>query len=379
MDWIHSSSNLITSALGMACKPMQTIVSTLQTTGRFHAVDQTMAGALSQLAPWISPTLCGCCQVLPVDQLNAPLIYRIQELRNKVGIYNTVRQIESILKGIERSDSISAYLERTHSIEPFLRGWSFEGVGYEFGKSILRSECKPLQRDQIPEQAMLMVHTGLGMAISETVLSRHLRHKSPDWIVENFLSLVDSIAISEYQQVCWEPFGLMLRLYNREIEKAVVELIRKKHPRFCLSCFHGIGRACYFAWEFFPPVCAAQIDILVRDAESESEANNVLAGFAWALTLVNLKNPKLVHFLLDDLSVGAAQRKAISNGIASSLVVGYHSAPNVDYMDRLQTAAMQSDSMTWNLIAKACETSRKEFESRRRQIGDFFTYQDDLT
>ena len=215
------------------------------------------------------------------------------------------------------------------------------------------------------------------MAMAEASFSGKLGPKTPDEVVANFITNVDSIAVNGYQQVCWEPFGLMMRLYNREMEPGIIELLRKDYPEFCLSCHHGIGRASYFAWEFFPPVCAAQIDILIRDANSVEEANNILAGFAWALTLVNVKNPKLVSFLLEDLAIGGRHRDAISNGVISALVVAYQSAPGVGYMDDLGKEAERNDGAMWSLIYQSWKTAKREFQSRS-ELGQIFRFRQDL-
>ena len=70
------------------------------------------------------------------------------------------------------------------------------------------------------------------------------------------------------------------------------------------------------------------------EAPHEVARQNVIAGTAWALTLVNMKNPKVMATFLDDHGDDLwEQRDAFINGVQSSVIMRFDTAPDDEYVE----------------------------------------------
>jgi hypothetical protein len=113
----------------------------------------------------------------------------------------------------------------------------------------------------------------------------------------------------------------------------VAEELRRRNDELTRYFWHGVGRSSYFAYEYLPPCCDLIIDQAAADAASEVERSNFVAGLAWAVTLVNLRNPDLIDFVFHRHRLQPEYIAPLANGVVSSLLVAHDTAPAVEFMD----------------------------------------------
>src|SRR4029077_12870175 len=70
----------------------------------------------------------------------------------------------------------------------------------------------------------------------------------------------------------------------------------------------------------------------IRDTPHEVAKQNVIAGFAWALALVNIRHPAIVTAFLNLVGSNLEIQDAIVNGFSSALLVWRDSQPGEQYL-----------------------------------------------
>src|SRR5262249_42763392 len=87
---------------------------------------------------------------------------------------------------------------------------------------------------------------------------------------------------------------------------------------------------------------------------------NAMAGLAWALTLVNLRTPKILELFLANHRTTLVAYDAFANGVRSAAQVWHVWAPATHYLDDLRQHRPDSRNLglvqAWDdLIRRACE------------------------
>src|SRR5262249_17566078 len=93
---------------------------------------------------------------------------------------------------------------------------------------------------------------------------------------------------------------------------------------------HGAGRGIYFAPINFLPYLSRPwqgYEMCVRETPNDVARQNAVAGFAWAMTLVNLRHPVILAAFLEKHGERLAKDDAFSTGIFSALVIWRACAP----------------------------------------------------
>src|SRR5262249_32373589 len=149
----------------------------------------------------------------------------------------------------------------------------------------------------VPSRWLIPLHTGMGLALAGDHL-RTTRGRGP-WADprrggEAFLTRCRENSMQGYARACAEAPCLMA-LNGRPapvpvIDRELSALGGDLPDRF----WHGFGRALYFSPANFLP-CTSMVWPSIRRAGREpphaSGRSNALAGLAWALTLVNIRDP----------------------------------------------------------------------------------------
>src|SRR5262249_15834673 len=100
--------------------------------------------------------------------------------------------------------------------------------------------------------------------------------------------------------------------------------------------WHGAGRAVYFDPMNMLPSFNAPWRALARlaqDAPNEEARLNAVAGFCWAITVVNMRNPEVMEAFLPHPSPTLASGGAFVNGLPSSLLMRFDTTstdPNIE-------------------------------------------------
>src|SRR5204863_3056927 len=124
--------------------------------------------------------------------------------------------------------------------------------------------------------------------------------------------------------------GFVVRSMFGEWLTTMAAWLRSTRPALAPLFWHGVGRAIYFAPTLALPLADTRRRGLAEasDATSDPIAKaNTIAGFAWAATLVNLRDP----LVIESFAVGASGLRveaAFARGIHDALDTWRRCAPD---------------------------------------------------
>ncbi|HEY6322067.1 MAG TPA: hypothetical protein VJA16_10965 [Thermoanaerobaculia bacterium] len=184
----------------------------------------------------------------------------------------------------------------------------------------------------LPEQSLILLHAGLGMALSE-ILLLPLPRASPGPVyaaaLDSFFAQVEANARPEFAAVAFEALGLMVRRFFPRLHAPVVACLRARDERLAAYYWHGAGRAIYFLpglFHPFPGTGRRGLEICRREPLEPRHRLDALAGFCFASTMINLRHPELVARLLPHL--GPGEIEALASGVAGALLTRHHTSPD---------------------------------------------------
>ena len=181
--------------------------------------------------------------------------------------------------------------------------WLAEGMGFSFGNFLLRhktnlraGELRPVYLNKSLE---LPWHTGIGLAFAARIVGQLGLESRSDQVADalrRYFSLCRHFAQPSYHGVVSEAIGLVVITTRPDLLgkfcDALVNLPVERN-RF----WHGVGRGSYFSSiSFFPCLDLIETNFLNDCSACQDNPdllNNYLAGVAWAITLVNLRNEEV--------------------------------------------------------------------------------------
>jgi hypothetical protein len=158
-----------------------------------------------------------------------------------------------------------------------------------------------------------------------------------------------------------ESLGLEARTFFPRLVVSLDAVIQETGDHDLLSYFwHGAGRANYFTIRNFVPCCAISWSRLITQAPHDIGRRNLVAGLAWAITLVNICTPKVMEKLLRKRGdeILRVDREAFENGVSSSIVMRHDTTPDAafveDFCCRSRNEAPYLDDLWLQLIQHPC-------------------------
>ncbi len=204
--------------------------------------------------------------------------------------------------------------------------WACEGLGYEIGRRLLVAEDRLPCLPEVDSHSALpgswaVLHTGAGMALAESFLAAVQGGQDPGKALRDHIENCERLAQPGEASMVFEPLGLVVRLLRPGLVRTLDTELQKLEGPWLELFWHGVGRGVYFLPSDLSPLRSAPWRGWTRCSEEPPGPRglrNARAGFAWALTLVNLETPGVMEaFLAHHGHRGDA--KAITNGIASAL------------------------------------------------------------
>lgn len=311
-----------------------------------------------------------------------------QELRNKLEAFSCFEFVDSYLQisGIS-SRSFPTIAGQARSLGPYLSVWATEGLGHYYAgwwthnKGLPSRLLSSLEERQLSQASLVPLHTGMGLSLAQSFLcginsySRSLQ----DRLVE-FAELCRSNSQRGYAGAVFEALGLV----TRNLYPHLIPGIDAALPSDVLRAYfwHGLGRGIYFApLNFFPFRSAPWrgMEECLGQAPHESSRRNTVAGFVWALTLVNIRHPEVIAEFLNHHALRMNDPEALFNGICSALIIWRDAAPDDIYFTLLERyIPKQPVTPVWErYVKRACEYVRQLHStvSRERRFEDLFRYQ----
>jgi hypothetical protein len=184
----------------------------------------------------------------------------------------------------------------------------------------------------LPEQSLILLHAGLGMALTEILmlpLHPDARAATFDAALDRFAEQVEANARPAFAAVAFEALGLMVRRFIPRLHGPVEARLRARDARLAAYYWHGAGRAIYFLpvlFNPFPGTARRGLEICRREPLEPQHRLDALAGFCFASTMINLRHPELVARLLPFL--GPGEIEALASGVAGALMTRHHTSPD---------------------------------------------------
>lgn len=320
-----------------------------------------------------------------------------RELRNKVDVYQLVRAVEKKLRLPREGEiDLAEYVAKAYDLGPYAALWAVEGLGHDYADSIRErgGELKGILQGEriagIPAKSLLMLHAGIGLSFAQRPMES-LTAKTPEVelhaFLDEFIRLCEVNSEPGYTGAALESLGLVTRTFHSELVPAVDSYLGEKDPRVQGFFWHGVGRAIYFLLvNFLPykdPVWRA-VEMGRKEAPHDLARNNVLAGTAWALTLVNMRQPEVMATFLEEHGAELMPvREAFANGVASSVVMRYDTSPDDHNIEAFRTyrpgGADRRTAEYWEKLIKASmDKAIDRYHPallQRRKLDEVFRFQ----
>jgi hypothetical protein len=158
----------------------------------------------------------------------------------------------------------------------------------------------------------------------------------------------------------------------------------RHNDNYVARFWHGVGRGIYFSPVNTLP-CMSAVWPAVAQAKSaaphELGRRNALAGLAWAVTLVNLRNPEVIEAFVKR-NLAEFEGDAFANGVNSALAVWLDWTPDTEFVQRIcdyePSTRQTAFRKTWESQATThCDGQLTRIHgehSRRNRREDLFQY-----
>jgi hypothetical protein len=240
---------------------------------------------------------------------------------------------------LPRPFPLDTYLRRAYERNAYAALWAVEGLGRLLGESYLEAGnnapagllCDDAG-DALPEESLLMLHAGVGLAFAQRGLAGLAGHSSPSAfreVIAWFAAICRRNSMRGYLGAALESLGLVTRTFHRTLVPNVDRAIADTDPDLRGYFWHGVGRAIYFLPVNFLP-CSTWETVVMCEREGFDELSrlNLFAGVAWGMVMVNIQNP----VILADLIVKPHGSQLLDNrgfryGVSSSLIMRQSTTP----------------------------------------------------
>jgi len=269
------------------------------------------------------------------------------ECRNKANIMGLVQNLQSYMDD-EGKTPLQEIVEKCYALGNFPALWAVEGAGKDIAEWHMARNPNP-QRILIDahldpkwDGAWLMLHAGIGLGFAKYYYD-HMKEATDDalrHVVKETVRLCRENSRPGYYGAAIESLGLVTRfMQNTGICLRVHYILEQEAPDSVGYYWRGMGRSAYFhPINFMPGFIrpARSIRICEKQAPNPYLKECMLSGVAWALTVVNMTDPRVMEWVLtnhDDYFSGSA---GFFNGVTSSVVMRYDTTPGEPLIERFR-------------------------------------------
>lgn len=317
------------------------------------------------------------------------------EVRNKAEVYLLVRQVGRLI-GVPDTYPLPLLelVARSYGLGSFRALWAVEGLGHDYALSWFEAGLEPRgilttapRARALPAPSLLMMHAGIGLGFAERLLEGAGRETPPETlrlIAAEVIRLCRENSRPGYLGAAYESLGLVTGLFHPVLVPGMDAALRDLQAHDVLGFYwHGVGRAIYFrAANFLPCSTWHVFEIARRSAPDDAARRSAWAGLAWAITLVNQRQP----WILSELLVAPhgeelAADDAFADGVASSIVMRHDTTPQAPFVERFCAFRPQGSPRTrelWQeLMARPCRLALEVYYPALRaedRLGSIFRY-----
>jgi len=319
-----------------------------------------------------------------------------EELKNKLEVFVLVKNLASILKLPPTGGEfipLAQLVPRAYSVPDFQALWAVEGLGHYCADSYYAHFGDPQglleeAKAQVPEKSLLMLHTGMGLSFADRLIGNlNVDNPSADKTraaVEQFVSLCRNNSRKGYLGAAVESLGLVTRDFYPELIEIVPKQLNLIAPELMGFFWHGAGRALYFSREYFLPVLTRVWSGVDEEAKACPDRQSAMAGLAWAVTLVNMRQPAIMQHVLPSYTQDASLEQGFANGVASSIIMRQDTTPDEPlisafYQHPPDPGNRQSAEMWSRFISSPAQLGLQKYYpvlKQHKALDQVFRYQD---
>jgi len=311
-----------------------------------------------------------------------------QELENKLNAFSKFEHVDLKLKiDLNREPSLEEVLPRTDLLESYDRLWATEGLGHLYaGFYFAQDKSMELllsleKASRLSSSKMVPLHAGIGLAMSEVFLATAQAGQGKAVTILNFVESCQKALPPEYWGIAYEALGLVAHNLYPHFIAEIEQILTGIDPSLVDYFWHGAGRAIYFSPASF---LLGQIapwhtyEICLQEPASDSGRCNAVAGFAWALTLVNIRHPQILTAFLRHHGNRLVKKDAFYNGVWAALIIWLNWTGDDSYFNAMmQFRPDASLGGLWDeLVVQACKDALDYHHKPGRQVppGKLFRY-----
>ena len=311
------------------------------------------------------------------------------EFRNKLQAFYMFEYVDSVLNLSAGPDfPLLNFIDQAAGLGPYFRVWTVEGLGHYYTELALARGGFPsalLDAKNLiaaPSASLVPLHTGMGLSLAQVVLNAMDRadpaHYS-GWL-ETFWQLCRGNSRAGYAAIPFEALGLVACNLHPQLVASIDQHLLRTNTDLLAYFWHGIGRAIYFAPTNFLPFRSAPWQGLKRCQEEPPHVLgrcNAVAGFAWALTLVNIRQPEIMATFLSHHEQQISENDSFRNGVCSALAIWHDSAPDDPYLKAFHHYAPDVHlAPAWHRhISPCCDWVSRNYPSLT-QLSELFRYRE---
>jgi len=324
-----------------------------------------------------------------------------QNAKNNAEIIQLVAHVTAVLPPPGTEAPLFSLVEKCYALGTFPALWAIEGLGHWYADSYYQkhsgdgTEPRELltnpQLEGIPIKSLTMLHAGIGMSFAKRTLAT-LKAGSPAAEIrkaaEKVVELCRNSSQPGYAGCAIESLGLASRfLHGTKMVRALDAQLAPLGEDLVGYLWHGAGRAMYFSPPNFMPAWRTPwraVEMCRTEPPHELGRRSAAAGFAWAITLVNMRFPVIMETLLKYHGEEFLKDDAFANGVMSSLIMRYDITPDDSVLEAYrQHRPAASDAKVadlWErLVREPAEKALTQIYPALKQhqrIEEVFRYQD---
>jgi hypothetical protein len=320
-----------------------------------------------------------------------------QGLRNNYEVFNLVKNVSSLLHVPPEGGEfdLAQLVNEAYALGAYPDLWAVEGLGHIYALTFwgkgrpIRGILTDERASVLPAKSLTMMHAGIGLAFAQQLMNTVTPYSPAGEVrrvVEQFVTLVDDNSRRGYEGAAYESLGLVTRFWHTQMVAIIEEHLREVAPRAVSYFWHGAGRSLYFLPLYFVPGLLSPWLAIEREAPHELARLNMIAGLAWATTIVNVRQPEIMENFIRNQGERVSRTNAFTNGLMSTLIMGSDITPGDVYITRfLEHRPDPSDARTvalWDaLVARPGREAVYRIHpilQKHERLGEVFHYHPSL-
>jgi hypothetical protein len=319
-----------------------------------------------------------------------------RECEAKMEVMQLVQDVRKICPDKDVHVPLPELVAKAYALGSFAALWAVEGIGHELVTSrhhrgeALTALLTAKDVGSLPEGSLTMLHAGVGLGLAELAL-QDLRSDSPaealDAALDRFVAGCRSSSRDGFLGCALESLGLVTRhFYGHSMVLAVDKRLDGKDPALRGFFWHGVGRAVYFSPENLVPSFSSPwpaVAMCERLSPHDLARDNMVAGVAWGMTMVNLKQPAVLEGFLKKHGQGFGDTDAFIDGVMSATIVRKHTTPDDPHIAALlahepATSDTRLQELWKRVVKHPVSKALNEYYpvlTRKKLLGEAFRFQ----